>query len=162
MGGKSGDPSFDVLADWPISNEGGCALKPVQHARGPNPLPLNANPLFSTDQDVIRFLSSWMLPPMFSKAEIESYNLACFERDVRLIEAAYVAIYEPYPGGPETGVFGLQFREPLTREMRARLELNETILSGRLAVLVWTDSEDRSCYEAVRAHVEKCLARAGG
>jgi hypothetical protein len=121
------------------------------------PFPAKKNPFVSTDQHVIRFLSVWMFPPGTSKEDLESYDLACLERDVQLVEAAYVAIFQSYPGGPETGVYALQFRDPIPRDLRARLEANDVIVSGRLGVLVWTDSEDRSCYKAVRTSIEKSL-----
>ena len=93
--------TLDTLPEWSELDDGICALRPLESARGSLPLPVEANPFVATDQRVIRFLSIWVLPRRNNDEELESYDEASFEREVQLIEAVYVAVFESLPGAPE-------------------------------------------------------------
>jgi hypothetical protein len=153
------DMTLETLRSASTGAASACVLKPLEHAQGAVFFPVDSNPFVSRDPDTIRFVSMWLLFPRTGAAAEETYDEQSLHREAELIEAAYVAIYESLPGGPETGVYGLQFRDAIPAELSERLEANTAIVEGKLAVLVWTDSADQSCYEAVRSHVESALGR---
>jgi hypothetical protein len=153
------EATLEALSQSSAAGGNACALRRIEELTGAAPFPVESNPFISTDPQVIRFVSMWLLFPTGSEEEIETYEKESFEREAGLIDAVYVAVYEPAPGGPETGVYGLQFRDPIPEALRGRLEAHTAIVRGRLAVLVWSDAEDGTCYDAVRAHIEESLGR---
>jgi hypothetical protein len=149
------DSTLDVLRS--VEAHGACVLRPIERAQDATPFPLTANPFVSDNPQTIRFVSMWALMPSQSEEELATYTEEQFEAEVQLIESVCVAVYEPAGGGPETGVYGLQFAREVPPDLRRRLESNLAIVSGRLAVLVWTDAQDRGCYDALRAMVGEVL-----
>jgi hypothetical protein len=77
---KLGAVTLETLKMQLVPDEEACTLKPLKHGRGPMPFAVDENPLVSTDLHVIRFLSLWMLIPMTSQVELESYDIASLER----------------------------------------------------------------------------------
>jgi len=152
-----------------------CALKPVESAMGA-PIPVSSNPMITADRRVIGFVSVFVMPPTpeeeaeweeeASAADPSSFMKRMEElmaERTASVTAAYVAIYESAAGGAETGVFALEFAEPLSAERREALAVEGpggAVLVGELAaVAVWTDDRNASCLEAVRAHVESVLGK---
>jgi hypothetical protein len=152
--------------------EEGWGFKPVEKSGGA-PIPVAANPMITSDKRVIGFISVFVMPPTLEEQlewdETEHVGEgAGLERMMDLIaqrtptaRAAYVAIYESSQGGPETGVFALEFSEPLMPERREELAQDGpggTVMAGEWVVAaVWSDDPDRSCMDALRAHVWSVL-----
>jgi hypothetical protein len=150
----------------------GWGFKPVEQSGGA-PIPVAANPMITSDQRVIGFISVFVIPPTVEEQlawdEAEHLQedggtermMAMIAQRAPAARAAYVAIYESAPGGPETGVFALEFSEPLLPERREELAQDGpggAVLAGeRVAAAVWSDDPDRSCMDAVRAHVASVL-----
>jgi hypothetical protein len=86
----------------------------------------------------------------------------CFEEVIAertsMVRAAYIAIYES-ARGEETGVFALEFSEPLSPARREALATEGAWgvvqASERVAATVWTDDPAHACLDAVRAYVEE-------
>ncbi len=104
-----------------------CSLKPIDHAVGAMPIPVDSNPMITSDRRVIGFVSIFVMPPTPEEQalwEAKVANIAPEEVRERMeelmaertssVRAAYVAIYETSARGPETGVFALEFAEPLS------------------------------------------------
>jgi hypothetical protein len=151
----------------------GLGFKPVERSGGA-PFPVPANPMVTSDRRTIGFISVFVMPPTLEEEvawEQEARDLSeeagmdlmteLIGRRAATARAAYVAIYESVPGGPETGVFALEFSEPLTRERRDELAQDgpggAVIVSEWVAAAVWSDDPDRSCLDVVRAHVRGVL-----
>ena len=152
----------------------GCALKPLDHIVGATPLPVDSNPMITSDRRVIGFVSVFVMPPTPEEEaawEAETSMMApgvVMERIEELmmertstVRAAYVAIYESSEHGAETGVFALEFAEPLSAERREALSAEGpggvVRASEWVAAAVWTDDPAHACLDAVRAHVESVL-----
>ncbi|MCK4512048.1 hypothetical protein KAW64_09925, partial [bacterium] len=103
----------------------GCALMPLDHMIGAAPIPVDSNPMITSDRRVIGFVSLFVMPPtpeeeaaweaemsmMGPDAERKRFEELIAER-TSTVRAAYVAIYESLEHGAETGVFALEFAEP--------------------------------------------------
>jgi len=152
----------------------GCTLKPVDKAMGGAPIPLDSNPMITSDSRVIGFASVFVMPPTPEEEaawEAETSMLgpgAVMKRIEELIvertsmvRAAYIAVYGSSETGQEMGVFALEFSEPLSPERRAELEMDgrggAVVASERVAAAVWTDDPGRLCFDAVLAHVRSVL-----
>ncbi len=152
----------------------GSALKPVDHAMGAAPIPVDSNPMITSDRRVIGFVSVFVMPPTPEEEAVWEAEMSTPAPDgvmkrieelmaerTSTVRAAYVAIYESSERGRETGVFALEFAEPLTPERREALSVEGprgVVLAGEwVAAVVWTDDSDRACFDAVRAHVESVL-----
>jgi hypothetical protein len=153
----------------------GWGLKPVEKSGGA-PFPVPANPMITSDRRVIGFISVFVVPPTREEElawEKEARDLPedagtdlmadLISRRMPSARAAYVAIYESAPDGPETGVFALEFSEPLTEERREAIAVDgpggAVLTSEWVAAAVWSDDPDRSCMDAVRAHVGDVLGQ---
>jgi hypothetical protein len=151
-----------------------CSLKPVDAGVGAAPMPVAANPMIAADPRVINFVSVFVMPPTPEEeaaweaeaAEGEPGDFMKRMEEVMAertatVTAAYVAIYGSAKSGAETGVFALEFSEPLTAERRAELSVEGpggAVVAGEfVAAALWTDDSDASCLESVRAHVESVL-----
>ena len=151
-----------------------CSLKPLDHAVGAMPIPVDSNPMITSDRRVIGFVSVFVMPPTPEEEavwEAETSTLApgavmkrieeLMAERTSTVRAAYVAIYETSARGPETGVFALEFAEPLTPSRREALSgegPSGVVLAGEwVAAAVWTDYHTHACLDAVRAHVESVL-----
>jgi hypothetical protein len=151
-----------------------CSLKPLDHAVGAMPIPVDSNPMITSDRRVIGFVSVFVMPPTPEEEavwEAETSTLApgavmkrieeLMAERTSTVRAAYVAIYETSARGPETGVFALEFAEPLTPSRREALSVegpSGVVLAGEwVAAAVWTDYPTHACLDAVRAHVESVL-----
>ena len=135
-GCKSHEVTLDALSSSSAVADGICTLKPLDHTRGTVFFDVPSNPFVSTDPQVIQFVSMWLLFPGRSAAGLKSYfEEGTFEREVELIEAVYVAMYESSPGGPETGVYGLQFRDAIPRKLR---EMSGAAFSRGEGVGLWS------------------------
>ncbi len=151
-----------------------CSLKPIDHAVGAMPIPVDSNPMITSDRRVIGFVSVFVMPPTPEEQalwEAKVANIAPEEVRERMeelmaertssVRAAYVAIYETSARGPETGVFALEFAEPLSPERRETLSVEGpsglVLASEWVAAAVWTDHPTHACLDAVRAHVESVL-----
>ncbi len=151
-----------------------CSLKPIDHAVGAMPIPVDSNPMITSDRRVIGFVSIFVMPPTPEEQalwEAKVANIAPEEVRERMeelmaertssVRAAYVAIYETSARGPETGVFALEFAEPLSPERRETLSVEGpsglVLASEWVAAAVWTDHPTHACLDAVRAHVESVL-----
>ncbi len=151
-----------------------CSLKPLDHVVGATPIPIDSNPMITSDSRVIGFVSVFVMPPTPEEEavwEAETSMLApgaVMKRIEELmaertssVRAAYVAIYETSARGPETGVFALEFAEPLTPARREALSVEGpsgvVLASEWVAAVVWTDYHTHACLDAVRAHVESVL-----
>ncbi|MEA3408924.1 MAG: hypothetical protein U9Q95_01095, partial [Candidatus Eisenbacteria bacterium] len=152
----------------------GCVLKPIEHAVGATPIPVDSNPMITSDRRVIGFVSIFVMPPTPEEEALWEAKVAKIppeeirERIEELmaertssVRAAYIAIYESSASGPETGVFALEFMEPLTPERRETLSVEgpggAVVASEHVAAAVWTDGPHGTCMEAARAHVESVL-----
>jgi hypothetical protein len=153
--GNTDELTVDVLRSVEVGSD--CVLRSIARSQGAVPFPVKSNPFVSDDPVIIRFVSMWALMPAQSEEALAAYTEEQFEAEVGLIKSVYVAMYEPVGGGPETGVYGLQFEESVPRELRERLESNTALVSGRLAVLVWTDAQDAGCYDVLRDGVVELL-----
>jgi hypothetical protein len=160
----------------PASKQGDrCRLKPLSHGRGASLIPMSSNPMTTTDRDVIGTLMMFVMPPTAAEeaAYEEEISKTAPERARARIQeimreraaqvsAGFVAVYEPSPGAPETGMYALLFERPIPDETRAELEQDGPsgflMFEGRVAVMAWSDGSDRSCLEAVRSHVEDILS----
>jgi hypothetical protein len=158
-GSESGGVTLEALGQLAAATSGVCVLKPVEEISGDSPFPVESNPFSSTDPRVIRFVSVWLLPPTGSGQGVTREDVENLEREARLIEAVYVAVYE------SCSVYGLQFRDAIASELRARFEAQAhtvqtqtTIVGERLVVLLASDPQDTTCYDALRAHVRDVLA----
>ena len=152
----------------------GCALKPLDHIVGATPLPVDSNPMITSNRRVMTFVSIFVMPPtpeeeaawgaetsmMAPGAVIERIEELMMER-TSTVRAAYVAIYESSEHGAETGVFALEFAEPLTPSRREALAgegpSGVVRASEWVAATVWTDDPAHACLDVVRAHVESVL-----
>jgi len=152
---------------------GGCALKPLDHLIGAAPIPVDSNPMITSDPRVIGFVGLFVMPPtpeeeaaweaemltLAPDAEWRRFEELLAER-TSMVRAAYVAIYESARGA-ETGVFALEFTEPLTPERREALSVEGpggvVVASDRVAAAVWTDDPAHACLDAVRVYVEEVL-----
>ncbi|MFH1865803.1 MAG: hypothetical protein ABIK85_07960 [Candidatus Eisenbacteria bacterium] len=181
-GGKAGVPEL-TRVDSPLLERltlsasrlpEGCALKPVDEAMGAAPIPVDSNPMITSDHRVISFVSVFVMPPTPEEEaawEAETSTLgpgAVMTRIEELmaertstVRAAYVAVYESSESGLETGVFALEFSEPLSPERRKELGIEgpggAVVAGERVAAAVWTDDPGRLCFDAARAHVESVL-----
>lgn len=152
----------------------GHALKPVDHAMGAAPIPVDSNPMITPDRRVIGFVSVFVMPPTPEEEAAWETEMSTAPPGVGMkrieelmaertstVRAAYVAIYESSVRGPETGVFALEFAEPLTPEQREALAVEGpggVVFAGEwVAAAVWTDDSGRECFDTVRAHVESVL-----
>lgn len=152
-----------------------CRLKPLSHAVGGSIIPMSSNPMVTTDPDVIGMLMTLVMPPTPEEEaayEEEMEGIAPERAMARIREimreraarfsTAYVAVYEPSAGGPETGVYALLSDDPVPEDERAGLEQHGPsgflVFRGRVAVMAWSDGSDRSCLATVRAHVEDVLS----
>jgi hypothetical protein len=152
----------------------GWRFKPVDSAVGAAPVPLVANPMITSDERVIAFVSVFVMPPTpeeearweeemagVAPEAMEQRIAEMMAERTRIAKAAYVCVYETSAGGPETGVFALEFNEPLSTERRDELRVSGpggAVIAGEwAAAAVWTDDRDPSCLEVVRAHVESVL-----
>ena len=152
----------------------GCVLKPIEHAMGATPIPVDSNPMITSDRHVIGFVSIFVMPPTPEEEALWEAKVAKIppeegrERMEELmsertssVRAAYIAIYESSASEPETGVFALEFTEPLTPERRETLSVEGpggAVVAGEwVAAAVWTDGPQGTCMEAARAHVESVL-----
>jgi len=151
-----------------------CALKPLDHAMGAAPIPVDANPMITSNRRVIGFVSLFVMPPtpeeeaaweaemstLGPDAEKKRFEELIAER-MLTVRAAYVAIYESSAHGAETGVFALEFTEPLTPERREAMSVEGpggvVVASEWVAAAVWTDDPAHACLDAVRAYVESVL-----
>jgi len=152
----------------------GYGLKPVDHAMGATPIPVDSNPMITSDRRVIGFVSVFVMPPTPEEEAAWEAEMSAAAPDGAMkrieelmaertstVRAAYVAIYESFERGRETGVFALEFAEPLTPEERKALSVEGprgVVLAGEwVAAVVWTDDSGRECFDTVRAHVESVL-----
>ena len=166
-------PLLERLTTPESQLEGVCALKPVESAMGA-PIPVSSNPMITADRRVIGFVSVFVMPPTPEEEaeweeEAATVDPGSFMKRMEelmaertaSVTAAYVAIYESAPGGAETGVFALEFGEPLSAERREALAVEGpggAVVVGELAAAaVWTDDRNASCLKAVRAHVESVV-----
>lgn len=151
----------------------GCALKPLDHMIGAAPIPVDSNPMITSDRRVIGFVSLFVMPPtpeeeaaweaemlmMGPDAEKKRFEELIAER-TSTVRAAYVAIYESARGA-ETGVFALEFSEPLSPARREALSTEGAWgvvqASEWVAASVWTDDPAHACLDAVRVYVESVL-----
>ncbi|MBN2564195.1 MAG: hypothetical protein JXB46_00630 [Candidatus Eisenbacteria bacterium] len=170
-----GGPTSLQRLTLPESERGDrCRLKPLSHGRGASIIPMSSNPMVTTDRDVIGILMTFVMPPTAEEEaafESEMENVPAERATGRireimreraaLVSTAYVAVYEPSGGGPETGVYALLMDEPIPAEERSEFEQygpsGFLMLRGRVAVMAWADGNDKSCLEALRAHVENVL-----
>ncbi len=151
----------------------GCALKPLDHMIGAAPIPVDSNPMITSDRRVIGFVSLFVMPPTPEDEAAWEAEMSTVTPDVEMkrfeeliaertstVRAAYVAIYESARGA-ETGVFALEFTEPLTPERREALSVEGpggmVVASERVAAAVWTDDPAHACLDAVRVYVEEVL-----
>jgi hypothetical protein len=181
-GRPSQEPVYD-LAESPLLERlslpdsemrEGWRFKPIDSAVGAAPIPLVANPMITSDERVIAFVSVFVMPPTpeeEARWEEEMAGVAPEAMEQRIADmmaertriagAAYVGVYETSAGGPETGVFALEFNEPLSKERRDELRVSGpggAVIAGEwAAAAVWTDDRDSSCLEVVQAHVESVL-----
>lgn len=153
-GSKPGEVTLQALSQSTAATGTVCVLEPVPEWSEDNPFPIESNPFISTDRQMIRLICAGLLPPTGSEQEMRSYQEETFEREVRLIEAIYLAVYE------SCRVYGLQSREALPRELRTRFEANAfpTIIEGRLAVFFAPAPGDSACYRALRAEIQQVLS----
>jgi len=158
-GSEPGGVTLEALSQLAAATSGACVLKPLEEISGDSPFPVQSNPFGSTDPRVIRFVSVWLLPPTGSGQEVTREDMENLETEARLIEAVYVAVYE------SCSVYGLQFRDAIASELRARFEAQAhtvqaqtTIVGERLVVLLASDPQDTTCYGALRAQVRDALA----
>ena len=151
----------------------GCALKPLDHLIGAAPIPVDSNPMITSDRRVIGFVSLFVMPPtpedeaaweaemltLAPDAEWKRFEELIAER-TSMVRAAYVAIYESARGA-ETGVFALEFAEPLTPERREALSTEGpwgvVQASEWVAAAVWTDDPAHACLDAARVYVGAVL-----
>ena len=151
-----------------------CALKPIEHAMGAAPIPVDSNPMITSNRRVIGFVSLFVMPPtpedeaaweaamssLGPDAERKRFEELIAER-MSTVRAAYVAIYESSAHGAETGVFALEFTEPLTPERREAMSVEGAwgvvMASEWVAATVWTDDPAHACLDAVRVYVESVL-----
>jgi len=151
----------------------GCALKPIDSAVGAAPIPIDSNPMITSDRRVIGFASVFVMPPtpedeaaweaetsmLREGDEMRRFEELMSERTSG-VRAAYIAIYESARGA-ETGVFALEFSEPLSQERREALAVegpSGVVAAGeRVAAVVWTDDPAHACLDAVREHVVSVL-----
>jgi hypothetical protein len=153
----------------------GWGFKPVERSGGA-PFQVSANPMITSDKRTIGFISVFVMPPTPEEElawEKEARDLPedagmdlmedLMAARVPAARAAYVAIYESSPGGPETGVFALEFSEPLSEERRDAIAVEgpggAVLASEWVAAAVWSDDRDRSCLDVVRAHVASVLSK---
>jgi hypothetical protein len=54
----------------------------------------------------------------------------------------------------EAGVWALLFKEPIDPQDYRVLSGDRPIITESMVIMVWADSEDRSCYDAIRAFLE--------
>jgi len=152
----------------------GCALMPLDHMIGAAPIPVDSNPMITSDRRVIGFVSLFVMPPtpeeeaaweaemsmMGPDAEMKRFEELIAER-TSTVRAAYVAIYESLEHGAETGVFALEFAEPLSLARREALSTEGAWgvvqASEWVAASVWTDDPVHACLDAVRVYVEEVL-----
>jgi hypothetical protein len=152
----------------------GCALKPVDEAMGAAPIPVDSNPMITSDHRVISFISVFVMPPtpeeeaaweaeasmLGPDAVMKRIEVLMAER-TSTVRAAYVAVYESSESGREMGVFALEFAEPLSPERREALAIDGpggAVVAGEwVAAAVWSADPGRTCIDAVRAHVESVL-----
>lgn len=151
----------------------GCALKPIDDVAGAAPIPIDSNPMITSDLRVIGFASVFVMPPtpedeaaweaetsmLREGDEMERFEAIMAERTSG-VRAAYIAIYESARGA-ETGVFALEFSEPLSQERREELAVEGptgAVLAGEwVAAVVWTDDPAHACLDAVREHAAAVL-----
>jgi len=151
-----------------------CFLKPLDHIVGATPIPVDSNPMITSDRRVISFVGVFVMPPTPEDEaawEAETLTLApgavmkrideLMTERTSSVRAAYIAIYETSARGPETGVFALEFAEPLSPARREELSgegPSGVVVAGEwVAAAVWTDYPTHACLDAVRAHVESVL-----
>lgn len=182
-GGETPAPELPAPIDSPLLQsllpaaealDGACALKSLDSAVGATPIPVSANPMITGDRRVVGFVSVFVMPPTEEEeasweAETSAEDSTDFlgrverimEQRIANVRAALVVIYESVPGGAETGIFALEFIEPLTEERQRSLAVEGpggAILTGdHVAAAVWTDSRERGCLDAVRAHLASVL-----
>ena len=151
----------------------GCALKPIDDVVGAAPIPIDSNPMITSDRRVIGFASIFVMPPtpedeaaweaetsmLREGDEMRRFEELMLER-TSMVRAAYIAIYESACGA-ETGVFALEFSEPLSQERREELAVEGptgAVLAGeRVAAVVWTDDPAHACLDVAREHVAVVL-----
>ena len=125
--------------------------------RGGLPLsPRDTNPVITTDSIEIALLSTFVFAALGHTETEEAFQGWAAELTAK-IEAAYSAMYSD-KDHREIGVWALLFEKPLDLQ-----ELQETqspladrpIIRESIVIVVWADSEDRSCYDAIRAFLER-------
>lgn len=127
-----------------------CHLKSL--SSGGTVAPVETNPTLTSDQDLARFVSSFL---------VTSGDGTYVEGVAAGVDKAYVALYEGEKAGAETGVYAVLFDEPIGGELRSVLDSNPLVFhKGQLAAIVWTESDAcRPCYERVRTHVGRVMAK---
>jgi hypothetical protein len=153
---------------------GPCALKPLDSAVGAAPIPVASNPMITGDRRVVGFVSVFVMPPTAEEEaswETEAANEEPGEFTKRVeqlmeqrtanVRAALVAVYQGATGA-ETGVFALEFIEPISPERQAELAVEgpggAVLTTEHVAAALWTDDRDASCLDDLRSHVEEALA----
>jgi hypothetical protein len=131
----------------------------------------NANPMTTRDPEDIGMLCMFALMPGLSTdpgAKEESREDAKKRIDewvagqAASIDAAYLAAYYG-KSGKENMVWALQFQDPeVAKGHYERLRTTSMMthfLKGSILVVLWTDDDDRSCFNAIRAYLKKGAIR---
>ncbi len=118
--------------------------------------PRDTNPVITTDSIDIVVLSPFVLATLGNIETEEAFQGWVAELAAK-IEATYSAMYYD-KDHKEVGVWALLFKEPIDLQ---ELQEAQSPLAGRpimresIVIVVWADSEDRSCYDAIRAFLER-------
>ena len=131
----------------------GCGLA----RRGGLPFsPRDTNPVITTDSIEIALLSTFVFAALgITKTEEASHGWAA--ELAAKIEAAYSAMYSD-KDHKEIGVWALLFKEPIDLQELQEMQsprADRPIMRESIVIVVWADSEDRSCYDAIRAFLER-------
>ena len=112
--------------------------------------------MITTDSIDIVVLSPFVLAALGNIETDEAFQGWVAELTAK-IEAAYSAMYYD-KDHKEVGVWALLFQEPIDLQELQEIQsprANRPIIRESIVITVWADSEDRSCYDAIRAFLEK-------
>jgi hypothetical protein len=172
---RGDSPLLERLTPPPETLAGSCTLKRMEDAVGAMPIRVTSNPMITSDRRVIGFLSVFVMPPTpeeearweaqvadtTSGGRMKSVEELMEERTAN-VRAAYVAVYQGETSTDETGVFALEFIDPLSPERQAQLAVEgpggAVLTSDHVAAAVWSDDRDRSCFDAVLSFVRTALS----
>ncbi len=118
--------------------------------------PRDTNPVITTDSIEIALLSTFVFAALGNTETEEAFQGWAAELAAN-IEAAYSAMYSG-KDHKEIGVWALLFKEPIDLQELQEIQspvADRPIIRESIVIVVWADSEDRSCHDAIRAFLER-------